>query len=436
MEPSHISGSVRMIRSDGEDPVKLLEELRHLRQENLGLKQEEWAAFTPGISGPSGLRESPTEKPGISGHDNLVLQQDDWDYLAPGLSGPSGLRESPTDKPVVQAASGLDQAAVSRAFESVDVRAVREFLERKSRLTGDIIEDLITKGGLAHLDELQLLTMEALTHPEKSIIAPRVLPWLRATFLIKTIQESIPQMSHHDTSHDLMPEVFTQPIAQLSPVPVLSPDHVISHGHILLGSSASANNAGVSPTVARGTAQLQPQGALRGGVCGNCTRQDITVVIRRIGPDANMMLCQLCFNMVAMCQLKNPPNARSGSSSGSGCSVSTRASWVPALDEAGNPDGHRAPPSSEVSMPTGTHDGPRASPPSTVSMRTGNPDGHREVSMRTPWAPVLDPAELMESRYGFNSSRAGTALVVALSKTAPTLPPLRGHGQWDGRSLD
>jgi hypothetical protein len=28
----------------------------------------------------------------------------------------------------------------------------------------------------------------------------------------------------------------------------------------------------------------------------------------------------------------------------------------------------------------------------------------------------------MESRYGFNSSRAGTALVVALSKTAPTLP--------------
>ena len=47
--------------------------------------------------------------------------------------------------------------------------------------------------------------------------------------------------------------------------------------------------------------------------------------------------------------------------------------------------------------------------------------------MRTPWVPVLDPADLMESRYGtpqtgFNSSRAGPALVVALSKTAPTLP--------------
>jgi len=354
-----------MNRSDGEDPVNRLEHLRQLRQENLVLQQDDWAAFNTGTS----------LDPGISGHDKLVLKQDDWEYLDPGLSGNSVLRNSPTEKPVVQATSGLDQAAVSRAFAlSVDVRAVRDFLERKSRLTGDIIEDLITKGGLAHLDELQLLTMEALTHPEKGIIAPRVLPWMRATSLLKTIQESLPQKSHHDTSHDLMHDVFTSPIAHLSPVPVLSPDHVTSHGHILLASSASANHAGVSPTVARG------------GVCGNCNRHDITVVIRRLGPDSNMMLCQLCFNMVERCQLQTSSQSQSGSSSSSGCSVSTRASWVPALDEGGHPDGG----------------GPRAPPPSEISMRTGNHDG------RSPWAPALDPAELMESR--FNSSRAGPAL--------------------------
>ena len=111
-----------MSRSDGEDPVNRLENLRQLRQENLVLKQDDWAAFNTGTS----------LDPGISGHDKLVLKQDDWEYLDPGLSGNSVLRNSPTEKPVVQATSGLDQAAVSRAFAlSVDVRAVRDFLERK-----------------------------------------------------------------------------------------------------------------------------------------------------------------------------------------------------------------------------------------------------------------------------------------------------------------
>ena len=74
-----------MIRSDGEGPVKRLENLRHLRQENLVLKQDDWAAFATGT---------------------LVA------YLDPGISGPAVLEDYPTEKPVVQAASGLDQAAV------------------------------------------------------------------------------------------------------------------------------------------------------------------------------------------------------------------------------------------------------------------------------------------------------------------------------------
>ena len=188
-----------MIRPDGEDPVKRLANLRHLRQENLVLKQDDWAAFATGT--PVAYLD-----PGISGQGNLVLKQDDWAYLDPGLSGPAVLEDSPTAKPVVQAASGLDRAAVSRAFAlSVDVRAVRDFLERTSRLEGDLIGTLITKGGVAHLGDLRRLTVEDLTHPERSIIAPKVIPMMRARVLV---QEIIPQIPHPANSHDLMKEVF------------------------------------------------------------------------------------------------------------------------------------------------------------------------------------------------------------------------------------
>ncbi len=188
-----------MIRSDGEDPVKRLENLRHLRQENLVLRQDDWAVCAIGTS----------LAPGISGHDNLVLKQDDWGYLDPGISGHVVLEDSSTEKPVVQAGSGLDQAAVSRAFDlSVDVRAVRDFLERASRLPGDIIDDPITKGGIVHLDDLKRLTMEDLTHPERSIIAPRVIPMMRARIFV---YETIPQMPHPAKSHDLMNEVIEAP---------------------------------------------------------------------------------------------------------------------------------------------------------------------------------------------------------------------------------
>ena len=204
-----------MIRSDGEDPVKRLENLRHLRQENLVLMQNDWAAFA-------------TATPVAS--------------LDPGISRSAVLEDYPTEKPGPQAASGMDQATVSRAVElSVDVRAVRDFLERTSRLAGDLIGDLITKGGIVHLDDLRRLTVEDLTHPERSIIAPRVIPMMRARILI---QEIIPRMSHPANSHDRMNEIFSPPVAHLGPVHVLSPEHVISHGPILLGSSpASASTS-------------------------------------------------------------------------------------------------------------------------------------------------------------------------------------------------
>ena len=208
------------------------------------------------------------------------------------------------------------------------------------------------------------------------------------------IQESIPRMSRPVVvSHDLMTEFFS------APVPVLTPDNVTPHGSILLGSShASASISGTSPTLARGHLPVQPvTPASLGGVCGNCSKHDTTVAIRCVGPDSHMMLCQLCFNMVEPCRLQNSPStSRSGSSNDSRCSVSTRSSWTPVLDSAGNPDGHHAPP------PT-------------------------EVSTRTPWAPVLDPADLLDGWHGtpqsgFNQSRAGPALVAAISRTAPRLP--------------
>ena len=128
---------------------------------------------------------------------------------------------------------------------------MRDFLERTTRIAGDIIDDTINKGGITHLDDLKSLTVDDLTHPERSIIAPRVVPVMSARLLI---QESIPRMSHPVVvSHDLMTEFFG------APVPVLTPDNVTSHGPILLGSSpASASIFGTSPTLARGHLPVRP----------------------------------------------------------------------------------------------------------------------------------------------------------------------------------
>jgi len=297
-----------MKRSDEEDPVNRLADLRNLRLENLELQHDGWGDFAPVMP---------------------VVSAD------PGISRSAELEASPTGKPVVQAESGMDQAALSRAIRlSVEAKAVRDFLECTTSIAGDLIDDIINKGGICHLNHLKSLTEEDLTHPERSIIAPRVVPVVLARLLI---QESIPRMLHHDVvSHDLMTEFFSAPILH---VPVLTPahtpEHVIPHGHILLGSSpASANISGTSPTLARGHLPAVPlvtSAPLR-SECGNCHSPDNTVVIRRVGPDLHMMLCQLCFNMVEMGRQRNPPsNSSSGSSNDSGCSdgyTTRREGWL------------------------------------------------------------------------------------------------------------
>ena len=106
--------------------------------------------------------------------------------------------------PVVPAASGMDHAALSRAVQlSVEAKAVRDFLQRTTDIAGDLIDGLINKGGITRLDTLKYLTVGDLTctHPERSIIASRVIPVMCARLLI---QERIPRVSHHSVvSHDM-----------------------------------------------------------------------------------------------------------------------------------------------------------------------------------------------------------------------------------------
>jgi hypothetical protein len=58
-------------------------------------------------------------------------------------------------------------------------------------------------------------------------------------------------------------------------------------------------------------------------ICGNCSREDSTVVIRNLGTE-NMMLCQTCSNVAERCRQQQRPVGSSSSSSGG--SVETRSS--------------------------------------------------------------------------------------------------------------
>jgi len=309
-----------MKRSDEEDPVNRLANLRNLRLENMELRHDGWG-------------DSALAMPVVSARGS------DLDLA---ISWSAELEALPPLKP----GSGMDQNELSRAVDrSVQVRAVRDFLERTSSLAGDIIDDIITKGGIDRLSDLKHLTVEDLTHPERGILAPRVLPLIRARALI---QEIIPRLSQPAVvSHDLMNASLSAPEHVIT-----TPDSVMPHGHILRDPSLeSANLSGTSPTLTRGhlPVPLVPPAPLSG--CGNCHKHDNTVVIRSVGTDLHMMLCQLCFNMVEMGRQRNPPsNSSSGSSNDSGCSVSTRSSWTPNLDSAGNPDGYHAPPPTGASM--------------------------------------------------------------------------------------
>ena len=60
-------------------------------------------------------------------------------------------------------------------------------------------------------------------------------------------------------------------------------------------------------------------------ICGNCSREDSTVVIRNLGTE-NMMLCQTCSNVAERCRQPQRPRPVGSSSSSSGGSVETRPS--------------------------------------------------------------------------------------------------------------
>ena len=71
------------------------------------------------------------------------------------------------------------------------VQAVRTFLEQETDLGEDIIEAIIVRGKVSRLAYFQLLTMEDLTHTDKSIISPHVIPEMEARYLLTV---TIPQM--------------------------------------------------------------------------------------------------------------------------------------------------------------------------------------------------------------------------------------------------
>ena len=119
-----------MKRSDEEDAVNRLENLRNLRLENLELQHDGWGDFAIAM-------------PVVSARGS---------GLDPGISRSAEVEAYPTVKSAVQAESGMDHADLARAADlSLDVRAVRDFLERTTRIAGDLIDDVITKGGVVHL---------------------------------------------------------------------------------------------------------------------------------------------------------------------------------------------------------------------------------------------------------------------------------------------
>ena len=78
-----------------------------------------------------------------------------------------------------------------RDFTMRDFTTVRDFLFRATYIEADLIDALIQKGGVTTLEALKSLTEDDLTHPDRSIIAPRVIPKILARMLI---QLSIPHL--------------------------------------------------------------------------------------------------------------------------------------------------------------------------------------------------------------------------------------------------
>ena len=244
---------------------------------------------------------------------------------------------------------------VSRAVQlSADAHAVRVFLLSHTRIDGDLIEEIIQKGGVSDLAALKHLREEDFTDPVRSIISPKVIPVPQARLLIK---ESIPKLFLPPTHVRI--DVLSSPVDVIPDRHALvNADHVIPHGPSPLSHDHGTDPSGVSPTMSRGGLQAlsptrlpeqqQQQRLTPVGTCSNCARQDASVELRCVSPTQPLWLCRACSNLVEMGRsMRN--TSSSGSDESQGGSVSTRssrASWVSALDSEGRPDGFQAPPPS------------------------------------------------------------------------------------------
>ena len=143
---------------------------------------------------------------------------------------------------------------LSRAVQlSVDAKAVRAFMLSQTRIDGDLIDELIQKGGVSDLAALKYLKEEDLTDPVRSIISPRVIPVLQARLLIK---ESIPKLFSPPTHVRI--DLLSSPVDLIHERhAIVNAEHVITHGLPPLSQAHGTltDSSGVSPTLSRGGLQ-------------------------------------------------------------------------------------------------------------------------------------------------------------------------------------
>ena len=75
-------------------------------------------------------------------------------------------------------------------LDNVDAAAVRKFL-RSAQLEQDIVDAIMSQGGLRRLSIFKFLKVEDLTEKERSIISPKVIPLVQTRYLIL---EAVPKM--------------------------------------------------------------------------------------------------------------------------------------------------------------------------------------------------------------------------------------------------
>ena len=344
-----------MQRSDEADPVKLIENMEPTLDVWADVWMQEVAPThvtsngvaptyaTPNLGRPVWPQIRDTKTTGeMSGMDIGVLA----DFM-------QGFTPTHVTSNGVAPTYATPNGVFSRAVQlSVDAKAVRDFMFSQTKIDGDLIDEMIQKGGVSDLAALKYLTEEDLTDPVRSIIFPRVIPVLQARLLIK---ESIPKLFSPPTHVRI--DLLSSPVDLIHERHALvTAEHVIPHGLPPLSHAHGTltDPSGVSPTLSRGGLQapsptLSPQQRpTPGGTCSNCARQDASVALRCVSPTQPLWLCQSCFNMVEMGRSMGNKSS-SGSDESQGGSVSTRssrASWAPALDSEGRPDGCQAPPPS------------------------------------------------------------------------------------------